>query len=647
MNECRPESALAVHIATDANHARKVAEALGGAPAIEYARDAHEVITRQDADDIGVVVLDTDGLANWPEALRNLYDELPGSFVVLAGGPEAGAEAWRLAMSNGDARVLAGPADARGLALTIRAATERWCLAANYRALEEEYRKVDQKLDYIQRQYLYLKEYTERILNNMRSGLLVTDKYGRVTMANQSAENILRYPPDTLVGRSISDVLDASLQPAGESEPETPSLVHRAEVGATRYDGRPIHVGYSTSTLEDATGKPLGTIIVFSDVTEVNQLKTQLIQTEKMAGIGTLAGGIAHEFNNLIGGMLGYAQLAEASGRTEDYRKSNEVVFQSAKRAKTIISNLLTFARRVPNVIERSDLRELVEQVISLVKRDLQKENVAVEIDVDDGCVIHTDLGQFQQVLLNLIINAKHAMIDRKGGTLTIVGRQEGDRLRVVVKDTGVGIPDDILPRIFEPFFTTKGSIGSGAVAGSGLGLSISYGIISELGGEILVDTVPGEGSTFTVIVPAAAMEPAAPEPDIAEDVPEETFREAGKRRILVVDDEPMIRELLENLLLRDGHRVAIAGNGFAAVEQARAFRPDIAIIDAQMPGISGKETYQELRREHPEINAVMITGQVGGEYEDFAGEMHELGIGILKKPFDIHDIRVAIQRLS
>ncbi|MCZ7584233.1 MAG: response regulator [Deltaproteobacteria bacterium] len=503
----------------------------------------------------------------------------------------------------------------------------------------------DRKAD-VERELDRLRGTHRRILDGIRSGLIVTDRHGRIVEANRPAASLLWTSVDELIGHPVAEIFGENILP--DAAHENPEHVHRAELRLTLQEKAHIVIGYSTSALVEPDGRVAGTIVVFTDVTEINHLKNQLIQSEKMAGIGTLAGGIAHEFNNLIGGMLGYAQLAEATGRIEDFRKCNDVVFQSSKRAKTIIGNLLAFARRVPNVVETVRLRDVVDEVVSLVARDLQKENIGLSLEIDPECALETDVGQFQQVILNLVINAKHAMMDKQGGLLTLRGGTVEGRVVLEVEDTGTGIPQEILPKIFEPFFTTKGSIGAGRVAGSGLGLSISYGILRELSGDVAVKATSPEGSTFIVTLPAAGrpahrVAPARGPATDADEVP----AAAPQRRILVIDDEPMIRELLGNVLAREGHEVVDAPNGFAAVERARKFLPDIAIIDAQMPGISGEETYAELRRENPNLTALMITGQVGDDLDEFARKMRAFGISVIHKPFDIEDIRQAVSRLA
>jgi CheY-like chemotaxis protein/two-component sensor histidine kinase len=361
-----------------------------------------------------------------------------------------------------------------------------------------------------------------------------------------------------------------------------------------------------------------------------------------MAGIGTLASGIAHEFNNLIGGMMGYAQLASATGEKEDFHKAIEVVFSSSKRAKEIITNLLTFSRRTAHETEVISLEILIRQVLTLVERDLQKSNIEIASSIDSDIKIKTDVGQVQQVLMNLVINAQHAMPN--GGRLSISTALIGKEIHIRVADNGIGIPEENLSRIFEPFFTTKGSIGTGKEEGTGLGLSLSYGLIQDLGGEIRVESEVKIGSTFTVVLPYRQDEAGeniccdegalkAKQKDCSEG------SEHFQLNILVVDDDRTTLELIDQVLSREGHKVVTAPTGFMAIEKARGASYDLMFVDAVMPGIDGIETLSSLREMLPEAMAVMITGSLGEELENLNERLEPLNAHVLRKPFEIPSI--------
>jgi CheY-like chemotaxis protein len=374
------------------------------------------------------------------------------------------------------------------------------------------------------------------------------------------------------------------------------------------------------------------------------------MQSEKMAGIGTLASGIAHEFNNLIGGMMGYAQLAATTDEQDDYKKAVEVVFSSSQRAKKIIANLLTFSRRIHHEIETIDVTTMSGQVLTLVERSLQKQNIEISNEVDPTLTIQTDVGQVQQVLMNLVINAKHAM--PVGGHLAIGAFEKDECIHITVTDTGVGISPDHIDKIFEPFFTTRSSMGVGAEEGTGLGLSLSYALIKDLGGEILVETEFEKGSTFTVVLPGqkgsrksevqAERKRPAPLPDdgIQSSLPDQ------KRSVLVVDDDRTTLDLMYQVLTRDGHEVITSSTGFLAVEMARNHTFDLMFVDAVMPGMDGIETLTELVRIQPKASAVMITGALGDELEALLRDLRILSAEVLQKPFEISSIQSFLSKL-
>ncbi len=496
-----------------------------------------------------------------------------------------------------------------------------------------------------------LREINESIVQTIPSGILVLDLEGRILLTNKAAEIILETPADQMEGRLHQDVLDIRIDlPDKENKWQFESLIGRNVLKKKLGGGKTLTIGYSRSPLKNSQGDQTGTIIVFQDLTEIHLLKNRLIQSEKMAGIGTLASGIAHEFNNLIGGMMGYAQLASATGEKEDFQKAIEVVFTSSKRAKEIITNLLTFSRRTAHETELISMEALIRQVLTLVERDLQKSNVEIKSSIDSDIRIRTDVGQVQQVLMNLVINAQHAMPN--GGRLSISTAMIADEIHVRVADTGIGIPEENITRIFEPFFTTKGSIGTGKEEGTGLGLSLSYGLIKDLGGEIRVESKEELGSTFTVILPNRIGE------SDGEMCGEEGQNKGRKKdsqetverfqlNILVVDDDRTTLELIDQVLTREGHRVVTAPTGFMAIEKARGVTYDLMFVDAVMPGIDGIETLTSLRDMLPDAMAIMITGSLGEELENLHERLEPLNAHVLRKPFEIPSILKYSRRLE
>jgi two-component system, NtrC family, sensor kinase len=234
---------------------------------------------------------------------------------------------------------------------------------------------------------------------------------------------------------------------------------------------------------------------------ELRRKQHELIQSSKLAAVGTFAAGIAHEFNNLLGSMLGYAELGYSGDDLEEKNHSLDVVIQACRRGRSITRGLLTFARRQEHQRAMANLADAIDETLTLVEIDLRKSHIELVRQVEPVHSTICDLGQLAQVVLNLITNARDAM-KPLGGTLTIGLRERHDWLELSVSDTGSGIPEEIRDKIFEPFVTTKGALGGSQTPGTGLGLSVSYGIVQEHGGTIVVESAIGRGTTMTVRLP-------------------------------------------------------------------------------------------------------------------------------------------------
>lgn len=243
---------------------------------------------------------------------------------------------------------------------------------------------------------------------------------------------------------------------------------------------------------------------------ELRHKQIELIQSSKLAAVGTFAAGIAHEFNNLLGSMLGYAELGHTTPEVEEKDRSLDVVIQACRRGRSITRGLLTFARRQEHQRTLSDVADAIDETLTLVELDLRKSKIVVVRRIETVPLTYCDLGQLSQVVLNFITNARDAM-KPQGGTLTIGLREDQGQIVLSVSDTGSGIPADLIDKIFEPFVTTKGALGGSQTPGTGLGLSVSYGIVKEHGGAISVESEVGVGTTMTVRLPVLS-EPIAHE---------------------------------------------------------------------------------------------------------------------------------------
>jgi signal transduction histidine kinase/ActR/RegA family two-component response regulator len=365
---------------------------------------------------------------------------------------------------------------------------------------------------------------------------------------------------------------------------------------------------------------------------QIQQTQAELISASKLAAVGTLAAGVAHEFNNLLAGMHGYAELGQG-GSLEDKDEALQVIQRTCQRGVQITRRLLTFARQSEGVRELVQINEIAEGALQLISWELDKAGIMVVRDYQSSEIVSAESGQLMQVVLNLLSNARDAT--PAGGTITISTRTNGETIELAVEDTGSGIADDIRPRIFEPFVTTKGAFGGSAAAGTGLGLSVSYGIIQAHGGRLVVASELGKGSRFTVVL---TRRPELTVSDAAA-LPQE--QRLAQLTILVVDDEPHIRTVLARLLARSGHAVVQAADGSEVLERSAQESWDLIISDVTMPGLDGPGMLAQLRAIGSTTPIVLMTGRV--DTEALVRIQNSGAAAVLEKPFDKTSLLTAI----
>ena len=310
-------------------------------------------------------------------------------------------------------------------------------------------------------------------------------------------------------GNILNDYLDPEDRKRWQARMESKGIVQGFEVQYRRPDGKTVWVHDNARAVRDKKGRILYYDGVVEDITErkraeeeKKQLQAQLIHSAKMAGIGTLSSGIAHEFNNLLQIMSGYVQFAEKTKKPEDIKEAFDIVLSTTDRASKIIQDLLTFSRTEETKRELCSIKEPLESVLFLTEDQLKKNNIMVVREYGRTSQIKVNKGKMQQVFLNVVTNARDAMLPR-GGRLEIGIRQEKGQVKISFHDTGKGVRKEDLGRVFEPFYTTKGAVGgSETIAGTGLGLSVSYGIVKRHGGVIEVESKGRKGTTFTIKLP-------------------------------------------------------------------------------------------------------------------------------------------------
>ena len=372
-----------------------------------------------------------------------------------------------------------------------------------------------------------------------------------------------------------------------------------------------------------------------AEMRKLQEMQDQLVQAEKLSAVGELVSGVAHELNNPLTAVIGYAELLRADSTNEQALEDLDNILRSAERSRHIVRNLLTFARRQKSERRMVSINDIIRQTVEIQAYQLRVDNVTVETELDPNLPFTAvDNSQMQQVFLNIIMNAHQAIRSvRDRGIIRIsTGVPRPGIIRATIADDGPGIGPDVAGRIFDPFFTTK-EVG----VGTGLGLSICYGIVSSHGGRIWVESIPGAGATFLIEVPVQA-EPLAVE------VPEAPLTEvAAGTRVLAVEDEAAVAAVLNRLLTKMGCLVDVVSGGLAALDRLRANRYDVIISDLRMPGLSGPALWERMKNEHPDQagRVVFVTGDTASpETEDF---LRMAGQPVLPKPFGAEDLAKAL----
>jgi PAS domain S-box-containing protein len=408
-------------------------------------------------------------------------------------------------------------------------------------------------------------------------------------------------------------------------------------------------VAGSGTAIRDHEGNVLRIVGSVQDITHRRALEARLLEAQKLESIGRLAGGVAHDFNNMLTAILGNVHLAASSSSLEDVLPLLAEVREAAERSAALTAQLLAFARR--QVIEPKiiDPNALLNRLNGILRRVLG-EHIELIVELRSTACVRVDASQLEQVILNLVTNARDSM--PQGGRLTVETSDEvladshaaaqvdgarGPSVRIAVSDTGAGIPSEALPHIFEPFFTTRQS-------GTGLGLATCYGIVKQSAGHIAVHSMLGRGTTFVVHLPRCDERATSDSPS-APSVPPALVSMAGER-VLIVEDEPAVRTLLERTLALASYRVAVANDGEEGLRMAAEQGPfDILITDAVMPGLSGWEVGKRLSSLWPKLRVLYISGYT----EDAFGHGGTLdpAVKFLQKPFTPSELLSTLRRLG
>ncbi len=459
--------------------------------------------------------------------------------------------------------------------------------------------------------------------------ICVTSSDGHVEYANSAFARALGYARRSVVHMKMTQLLAdqsrSQLDAIGEAV--RTGGVWRGTLVRQRRDGSTFLSSSTVVSLADDGGTVTHFVGVERDITNETQMREQLIHSERLAAVGQLVSGVAHELNNPLQAVVGFAELLIEAESRPDKLADLELVRAEANRAAKIVRNLLAFVRRSATERTTVNINDVVRSAMALRQYEFTNAN----IDLVDACAdnlpfVNVNREEIQQVILNLLLNAEHAMRSTRGrGRLQVRTLYTPPNVVVEVEDDGPGIPAAIAGQIFEPFFSTKG-VGQG----TGLGLSIALGIAEAHSGTLAL--VPSAaGACFRLTIPPAKIQEASAPRSLGDAA---TWAEATGRRALVADDEAAVRELLQRLLTKRGFAVDTAEDGEAAAELLRQHRYDVVFCDGQMPRVGGIALYERLRREQPQVlkRFVFVTGDIlNNQLQSFADSSQ---IPLLSKPF-------------
>lgn len=493
----------------------------------------------------------------------------------------------------------------------------------------------------------------QRFFEEAPLGIALVDHGGNVTECNEAFGLMVDRPLHELFGAPLYDIVSESSKAKIEAvfakirEGQKPDNAVEIELRGPAPDKFVVTQMFTSPFAGDN-----GIVLHFINVTERKNLEAQFTQSQKMQAVGQLAGGIAHDFNNLLTAMIGFCDLLLMRHRPGDPSFADiQQIKQNANRAANLVRQLLAFSRQQTLQPKVMDVADVITDVSHLLRRLI---GAGIELKINherDLGMIKVDQGQMEQVLVNLAVNARDAM--GNSGELTIktrnhvnkktrqmVGTDEmppGEWVAIDVTDTGTGIPPEVLERVFDPFFSTK-PLG----AGTGLGLSTVYGIVRQSGGYIGVDTIVGNGTTFSIYMPRAEEKPQEVVVEVASVEKVEDL--TGSSRLLLVEDEDAVRSFSVRALQNKGYEVFEASSGDNALELLAEQKPklDLVVSDVMMPGMDGIEMGKRIRETYPGITIIYMSGYTEDKFKDDMGP----DIHFLAKPFTLKQLAEKVKEV-
>lgn len=481
------------------------------------------------------------------------------------------------------------------------------------------------------------------IVESARDAIYLKDHNLRYILVNPVMETLYGMAASSFTGRTDEELFGAEEKEAALAR-EAEKRVLRGEVVEKNetfwFWGKKRAIHSIRVPMTDASGNVTGLCGFTRDLTATRELEAQLQQAQKMEAIGTLAGGLSHDFNNLLQGIMGYTQmlLLNRDEDDPDFQRLRQIE-QLAGHASELTARLLAFSRKGETRLKPVNLNQVVEEVKMLLERTIPK-SIDIRLRLsDDLPAVHADPVQLEQVILNIGLNARDAMPD--GGSLTMesVSVKEDDDLNqipgelhdggyalLLITDTGHGMSPEILEHLYEPFFTTKRP-----GKGSGLGMAMAYGVVKNHQGHIACESFPGKGTTFRIYLPA--IEEAVNTPA---ETPSFDLRKGNGETLLVIDDEPYIRELAEEMLSINGYRVICRENAEDALVLYRKHRKSVSLVitDMNMPGMSGTQFISEILDVDPNAK-ILVTSGLALEADPAGRNVLANTCGLIRKPYD------------
>lgn len=480
------------------------------------------------------------------------------------------------------------------------------------------------------------KEQWESTFDALADGIAVLDETGRIRRANRALAGLLGQPLPSVVGRDLAQELLgrpsdlAGLYQAVRRGERIAPVTQRSETlrRVFRITAAPMQGEKSQGWL----------VALIEDVTEQKAFEAQMIQHEKMAAVGQLVSGVAHELNNPLTSVSGLAELLLEQPATPPSTKEHlRIIYEQAERAGKIVRNLLTFARPGPAEIATVDLSDVVRRTALLLEYEVRLQQVDLVTELPaEPMVVRADRMQLQQVVVNLVTNAVQAAATNppeRPRRVVVRTSQHQDRVSIEVEDTGPGVPEELISQIFTPFFTTKEP-----GVGTGLGLAITYGILARHGGTLTVRRAPGGGARFVAQLPAASR--ATGSPSAGDRTSDGHRTAAGGHRVLLVDDDPAVQRMITMLFSSDGHVVEAARDGAHAVELLAQGSYDLVIADPRAD-VAGEMFAETLQARWPGLmrRAIFATADVRPETEEW---LRRLGGRYIHKPVNARQLRAA-----